>query len=128
MVEKFELALQEFYPALDECRQLCIGPLRHTKTLDFAQAIARSCLSLILVEVKRSCEHKEFSDGLNVTAAATVCTQSQKCRIPATSGQWVWLVQGLEEGSCIWNQQKLTVRKCCCCTSARLVRQQLYRR
>ena len=37
MVEKFELALEEFYPALEKCRQLCNGPLRYTKTLDFAQ-------------------------------------------------------------------------------------------
>ena len=39
MVEKFELALEEFYPALEKCRQLCNGPLRYTKTLDFAQVL-----------------------------------------------------------------------------------------
>ena len=39
MIEKFELALEEFYPALEKCRQLCNGPLRYTKTLDFAQVL-----------------------------------------------------------------------------------------
>jgi len=37
MVETFEESLHQFYPALDDCRALCLGPMKFQENLEFPQ-------------------------------------------------------------------------------------------
>ena len=56
MVQSFELSLKEFYVALDQCKDMCDGPLRYSHLGDFAQTMSKQFMGMM--ECRLDCVKK----------------------------------------------------------------------